>query len=106
VFDWELATLGPPQHDLAELLCFIWHDGLTGGDLTRVLEDYRMTLGVVAGREFEATEWREGFALSLRHLLLNRFALYTLMYRFRPLDYLPRVMANLQALASHSQGWA
>jgi thioester reductase-like protein len=105
VFDWELATLGPPQHDLAELLCFIWHDALTENDLDKIVESYRMALSQACQREFDPAEWREGFALTLRYLLLNRFAMYMLMYRFRPLDYLPRVMANWAALERYSQRW-
>ena len=106
VFDWELATLGPPQNDLAELLCFIWHDALTEIDLDKIVEAYRMALSQASQREFDPAEWREGFALTLRYLLLNRFAMYTLMYRFRPLDYLPRVMANWAALEMYSRRWA
>lgn len=105
VFDWELAIVGPPQHDLAELLCFIWHDSMTEIDLDKIVETYRMALSQACQREFDPAEWREGFALTLRYLLLNRFAMYMLMYRFRPLDYLPRVMANWAALERYSQKW-
>ena len=103
VYDWELATLGVPQHDLAELLCFTWHDGLKEQDLDRFLETYRRILGYACGKEIDPEPWREGFSLALQHLLINRLALYTLMHRFRPLSYLPRVMANWQRLYTWSQ---
>jgi hypothetical protein len=102
VYDWELATLGIPQHDLAELLCFTWHGGLTKRDLDNLLDTYRSTLSEASGTQIDPVEWREGFELALRHLLIERLPLYTLMNRFRPLEYLPRVMTNWMRL----QAWA
>ena len=93
-FDWELASQGAPQHDLAELLCFTWRDDMTQADLDTLLEVSRSALAVAAGLPIDAREWRAGFALALRHLLINRLAMYTLMHRFRPLPYLPEVMRN------------
>ena len=93
-FDWELASQGTPQHDLAELLCFTWRDDMTQADLDTLLEVSRSALAVAAGLPIDAREWRAGFALALRHLLINRLAMYTLMHRFRPLPYLPEVMRN------------
>lgn len=100
VYDWELATRGVPQHDLAELLCFTWHDDMTERDFYDLLESYRAALSAASGSEIDEGEWREGFSLALRHLLINRLALYTLMYRFKPLTYLPRVMQNWMRLYS------
>lgn len=100
IYDWELATQGVPQHDLAELLCFTWHGDMTEQDLDRVLETYREALSSASGEEIEKEEWREGFALALRHLFINRLALYTLMHSFRPLDYMSRVMGNWMRLYS------
>lgn len=100
VYDWELATLGVPQHDLAEFLCFTWHREMTGKDLDRILGTYRDLLASLSGREIDLDEWRTGFVLALQHLLINRLAMYTLMHRFRPLEYLPRVMGNWMRLYS------
>lgn len=105
VYDWELATLGVPQHDLAELLCFTWSDAMTGGELDTLLGSYRATLSSVSGVQIDAEEWRRGFELALRHLLINRLALYTMMHRFRPLGYLPRVMRNWMRLYSWARQW-
>ena len=104
-FDWELATLGQPQHDLAELLCFVWSDESTVADFANVVESSRARLSRIALKEFDPAEWRCGFALALRDLLLNRFAMYTLMHRFRPLDFLPKVLANWTRLEAYSRAW-
>lgn len=101
-YDWELATVGAPQHDLAELLCFTWHNDLNESDLIQLLETYRAALSSASGYEIDPIEWREGFDLALNHLFINRLALYTLKHRFRPLDYLPRVMGNWMRLYAWS----
>lgn len=104
-YDWELATLGVPQHDLAELLCFTWQSDMTERDLDTLVDLHRTSLSTASGREIDALDWREGFALALRHLLINRLAMYTLMHRFRPLDYLPGVMRNWMRLHAWSRNW-
>lgn len=104
-FDWELATVGVPQHDLAELLCFTWQGGMTAASLTTFLESHRRSLAAAGNWQISKDEWREGFALALQHLLINRLAMYTLMHRFRPLSYLPKVMRNWIRLYELSECW-
>lgn len=105
VYDWELAGLGLPQHDLAELLCFTWRGELMEQDLGVIVDGYRDALSAASGWEIDLSEWREGFAFALRHLLVNRLSMYTLMHRFRPLNYLPKVLANWMRLYSLSRSW-
>lgn len=105
VFDWELATVGLPQHDLAELLCFSWQNERKGVSLTALLEMHRLSLATESGTPIDKDQWREGFALALRHLLINRLPLYTLIHRFRPLAYLPCVMRNWMVLHELSVDW-
>ncbi|MBE0619923.1 MAG: thioester reductase domain-containing protein [Burkholderiales bacterium] len=93
-FDWELAGLGAPQHDLAEFLCFVSAPGLDAAGLRRLLELHRTTLETETGQRIASDPWREGFALALRHLLIDRLPMYALIHRFRPQDFLPRVVRN------------
>ncbi|AGA35405.1 phosphoenolpyruvate synthetase (PEP synthase) [Thioalkalivibrio nitratireducens DSM 14787] len=94
VYDWELATRGIPQHDLAEWLCFSSPMALAPGHLDALLVGHREALIRATGQDIDAREWHEGFVLALRHLLIERLAMYTLIHRFRPLDYLPSVLRN------------
>ncbi len=105
IFDWELAAVGVPQHDLAELLCFIWQPEMSAESLAEIVDTHRQALSIATGRNIDNAEWREGFALSLRHLLLNRLATYTLIQHFRPLEYLPKVMRNWMQLYRLSSHW-
>ena len=104
-FDWELATLGPPQHDLAEMLCYIWRADASDDALAAAVDAHRIQLEHTAQRRFDPAEWRSGFALALRHLLINRFAMYTLLHRFRPLKVLPNVMRNWSRLERATRSW-
>jgi thioester reductase-like protein len=97
-YDWELAAFGVPQHDLAELLCFVLKPSDSAEVIRHYIEMHRMELAVATGKEIDATHWRVGFQLSLRHLFLNRFAMYSLMHTFRPQAFLPRVMKTWQRL--------
>jgi len=98
-YDWELATLGVPQHDLAEFLCFV----LSAADVSRdevghYLEVHRATLARATGHPIDRESWALGFRLSLYDLLLNRFAMYALVHRFRQDAFLDRVLRTWWAL--------
>jgi thioester reductase-like protein len=97
-YDWELAAVGVPQHDLAELLCFVLRPSDSADVVKKYLEMHRVALAAATGLEVDATRWLLGFQLSLRHLLLNRFAMYSLMHTFRPQAFLPRVMKTWRRL--------
>ena len=103
VFDWELAAVDVPQHDLAELLCFVLPPGCNAETLGRLLETHREALQQAAGIPVDRRQWLQGFRLSLRYLLINRLPLYTLMHRFQPQAFLPRVVRNWQRLYALSR---
>jgi aminoglycoside/choline kinase family phosphotransferase len=93
-FDWELARIGVPQHDLAELLCFTFPRDAGRADLERWLELHRAQLAANARAPIDPQAWRRGFALALRQLLVERLPLYTLVHRFKVQPFLPGVVRN------------
>jgi len=97
-FDWELAALGLPQHDLAEFLCFVADEGMSAREVDGHVEDHRRSLERAAGTSIDPDAWRRGFVLSLQHLLINRLPMYTVIHRFKPQPYLPRVVRNWRRL--------
>ncbi len=98
VFDWELAGAGLPQHDLAELLCFVLPAGCDAALLDDLLETHRAALEAASGVPVCPEDWQRGFRLSLCHLAISRLPLYTLMHRFRRQAFLPRVIGNWRRL--------
>jgi thioester reductase-like protein len=100
-YDWELATVGAPQHDLAELLCFVLTPRSTGDEVDHYVELHRASLEQATGRVVDASQWRVGFELSLDDLLINRFGMYAMIHTFRPLKFLERVVQTWWMIHQH-----
>ncbi len=104
VYDWELATLGVPQHDLAELLCFVLPASASGQEIAYYLEAHRRALERASDDAIDAGSWRLGFHRSLCNLLVNRLPMYTMVHAFRPQRFLPRVLRTWRTLYAHFSG--
>ena len=97
-YDWELATLRVPQHDAAELLAFVLPPDAGAREVSHYVELHRRAVAESGGVVPDATVWREGFALSLHDLLVNRFALYLMAHSFRHYGFLERSLRTLRRL--------
>jgi len=91
-YDWEMARVGLPQHDLAELLCFVLDWNVSSLEVKSFIELHRSALERESGVPIDKESWLLGFRLSLLDLLVNRFAMYTMVHRFRKQPFLSRVM--------------
>jgi hypothetical protein len=103
VLDWELATIGPPQQDLAELLCFVLAPGANDGAVTAAVELHRNRLNAATGLTIAYDEWIQGFELALNRLLVQRLPFYALVHRFQPQPFLPMLLTNWVRLKRWSQ---
>ena len=97
-YDWELATVGAPQRDLAEFLCFVLSPE-TASDAPRWIERHRVALSRQTGTPLNRAEWSAGFQAAMGDLLINRLAIYVMVHRVKPLQFLPRVIRTWQAIA-------
>jgi hydroxymethylglutaryl-CoA reductase (NADPH) len=97
-YDWELATINVPQHDLAELLVFTLQSDFNPDDVERYIEQHRIELEVLAGQSIDAQQWRRGFTLSLWDLVVNRVPTYAMGHTFRHYGFMDRVQATFRAL--------
>jgi hypothetical protein len=97
-FDWELATIGLPQRDIAELLC--WTIGATTSrkEIAGYIERSRLRLASSTGTHIDGCDWELGFRAALCELLVDRLAMYAMVDRFRPQGYLPRVVRGWMML--------
>ena len=91
-YDWELATLGAPQRDLAELLCFVLPPQVEDDVVDRLIEHHRLALERRSGLCLDREQWRAGFESGLADLLVSRLAFYALIDRVLPQRFLPRVV--------------
>ena len=97
-YDWELATLGAPQRDLAELLCFVLTDGTTRTPDAGSIPPRRARAG--AGTAIDAERWACGFRSALYDVLINRLAMYAVVHRVRRQPFLPACGPHLAGSVS------
>ena len=97
-YDWELATIGAPQRDLAELLCFVLPHDVSKRAVDSWIERHRRALETQSGSSIDADTWREGFRCSLYDLLVDRLSMYALIHRIRRQAFLPRVVRTWRRL--------
>lgn len=98
LYDWELAAIGPPQRDLAELLCFTWATGAESGHLESILDQARLMLEQESQSVISHSMWCQGFRLALKHFLISRLPLYFLSDDLAAVRFLPAVVANVMDL--------
>jgi hypothetical protein len=91
-YDWELATIGAPQRDLAEFLCFVLAPETAANDAPFWLQRYLDLLEQQTAITIDPIEWEAGFRAALCDLLIDRLAMYAMIHRFRPQVFLPRVV--------------
>jgi thioester reductase-like protein len=90
-FDWELATLGLPQRDLAELMCFVLPASASSATILWWTERYRALLAGATRTVIDRTQWNAGFRAALADLLVDRIASYAMIDRIRPQRFLSYV---------------
>ncbi len=93
VYDWELATIHLPQHDLAELLIFTLGPDATLDQVRAFVEQHRLDVSAAAGRDLDADDWWNGFRWSLRDLAVNRVAMYLLAHSAKHYGFMERIFA-------------
>lgn len=103
-YDWELATLQVPQHDLAELLAFTLSPDVCRAEVDQYVELSRGALADASGVTLDPVAWRRGYALSLRDLVINRFGQYLMAHTFRHYGFADRATHTLWRLVSIEEG--
>ncbi|CAM2949866.1 phosphotransferase [Moritella viscosa] len=100
-YDWELATIQIPQHDLAELLAFTLQPDFDQSDVEQYIENHRQALQQQTNSEIDPIQWRRGFTLSLFDLVINRIPMYIVSHSFRHYEFMERVQMTLRRLLDH-----
>ena len=91
-YDWELATLGLPQHDLAEFLIFTLQPDASPEEVAHYVEYHRAQLEACTGSPIDPAQWQAGYRYSLMDLTVNRLALYLMAHTFRHYDFMERIV--------------
>lgn len=99
-FDWELATIGSPMRDLAELLCFVSPAGVRREWIDALIDRHGARFSAGAGVAVDAAAWRAAFAAALAEVLVDRLSVYAMVHRVKPQRFLPRVVRTWTVLHS------
>lgn len=91
-YDWELATVGAPQRDLVEFLCFVLHPASTAGEVQHWIDHFRVALERETCTSIDADAWQRGVRAALYELMLDRLPTYALVHRVRRQSFLPRIV--------------
>jgi aminoglycoside phosphotransferase (APT) family kinase protein len=102
-YDWELATLHLPQHDLAELLVFTLTDKASQEEVKEYADYHRQMLEQASGTRIGKEQWLEGYELCLLELMVNRIAMYLMAHSFRHYKFMERVVKTAIHLLSLCQ---
>lgn len=98
VYDWELATIHLPQHDLAEFLMFVLDENTNREELQYYAEYHRKALERAAGETIDPDEWWEGFRCSMWDLLINRIAMYAMAHTIRDYKFMDRIHNTIRKM--------
>ena len=94
-YDWELAAVHAPQHDLAEFLAFALPPDTPRAVRWGWVDRYREHLERAADRSFDPQRFRDGFDLASADLLVGRMGLYAMAHYYKDYAFLPRVLDGL-----------
>lgn len=104
-YDWELATLHLPQHDLAELLLFTLQGDFTVEDVAHYVELHRTELERHTGQSIDRKQWAHGYRLAMRDLVVNRVPMYAMAHTFRQYKFMDRVFKTCRDLILTKALW-
>ena len=100
-YDWELAAIGTPMRDLAELLCFVSpHDIRARPSIEDLIDRHAGRFAAGAGVPVDRAAWHAAFGAALAEFLVDRLSVYAMVHRVRPQRFLPRVLRTWSELHS------
>jgi thioester reductase-like protein len=99
-YDWELAAIGTPMRDLAELLCFVAPDGIQRPAIEALIDRHAGRFATGSGVRTDRAAWHAAFAAALAEILIDRLSVYAMVHRVRPQRFLPRVLRTWSLLQS------
>lgn len=93
-YDWELATIHIPQHDLAEFLIFTQDPSCTLAELTHYVDRHHECLMRATNDQVSILEFRRGFVYSLMDLMVNRVPMYIMAHTLHHYKFTQRITAT------------
>ena len=99
-YDWELATVHLPQHDLVEFLAFTLKPEWDRSEIDSIIELHRETLAGQSSVTICPAQWHRGFVLALEDFFVNRMGLYLMSHVSRNYEFMDRLVRSTSRLLS------
>ena len=94
----------PPQHDIAELLCFLIGPSWTDDDITQWFDFARKRLEHHAKTSFSPDEWHKGCVLAAADFRIYRFSMYMMSYEAKQHRYIKTLLRNTRRIVELEPG--
>ncbi len=94
LYDWELATIHIPQHDLCEFLLFTLPNEDFINKQKHYVDKYVDNLITYTQKEIDVSKFWKGFEACHQDIALNRLNLYMMAHTFKDYQFMPRVLTN------------
>jgi hydroxymethylglutaryl-CoA reductase (NADPH) len=100
IYDWELASIGIPQRDIAEFLCFVLGSDTGVDPCRKYVELHRRHLESLVGRNIDKSEWMRGFHFALFDFITCRLLLYLMAHTLKDYKFMDRVFETSMFLVN------
>lgn len=104
VYDWELAMIHLPQHDVVELLAFSLNPEEINADLMKTYSLYhKKIIENSTSLSINDNHWLYEFKVCIYDFVLNRLMMYVMAHTFREYDFLERTFETSMKLLEISE---
>ncbi|XP_078356644.1 uncharacterized protein LOC144641508 [Oculina patagonica] len=94
IYDWEMATIHAPQHDVVEFLAFVLPAKCDVTTRTNFVRFYQEQLETFSGRTFDSEQFMEVFKAVCCVYALHQLSLKTITHSVTRLPYFGRAMQS------------
>ena len=106
IYDWEMATIHAPQHDVVEFLAFVLPAKCDVTTRTKLVRFYQTQLERFSGKTFDSTQFMDVFNAVSCVYALHQLSLKTITHSVMRLPYFERAfqshMGYLEDLATRN----
>lgn len=94
IYDWEMATVHVPQHDVVEFLAFVLPAKTDVATRTNFVQFYQGQLEKFSGRTFDSTQFMDVFNAVCCVYALHQLSLKTITHSVTRLPYFERAVQS------------
>ncbi|XP_019850653.1 PREDICTED: uncharacterized protein LOC105312329 [Amphimedon queenslandica] len=94
IYDWELARVDIPQHDVAEFLAFTLPVETDMGTRLELIEFYRKHFELYGGVDYPVNRFIDDYNIAVLDYAINRLPYYTMAHTYKDYRFLPRVIES------------